>query len=268
MAKVIGTAGAYAWTQSLAKYKRMMAIYLIGILAGGLFLGFDMAFLLPVKYLPGVLQVAFLLVAMAVFFLSYGKLIGRANAFEKQRENWRKGARGEALVGALLAALPGSFVVFNDVRFGFGNIDHLAIGPTGIFALEVKTCRGVITADAGGELLFNGKQEDSVVSKLTRAAMDLNQRIRALTSDEFFVHGLVVFSHARVEANWGTTRTVRCMRDEQLIDYITEFRPRRILAREDVDLIESVITNAISLASRQPTAATTRSDQAAITTAA
>lgn len=268
MAKVIGTAGAYAWTQSLAKYRRMMAMYLIGILAGGIFLGFDIAFLLPVRHVAGALQVAFLLVAVGVFFLSYGKLIGRTDAFEKQRENWRKGARGEALVGALLADLPGSFVVFNDVRFRFGNIDHLAIGPTGIFALEVKTCRGIVTSDAAGELLFNGKQEDSVVSKLTRAAMDLNQRIKALTSDEFFVHGLVVFSHARVEANWGTTRTVRCMRDEKLLEYITEFRPRRILSREDVNLIENVVTNAISLASRQAVAPTTRSSQTAVMTAA
>ncbi|NMC58653.1 MAG: NERD domain-containing protein, partial [Candidatus Methanofastidiosa archaeon] len=66
---------------------------------------------------------------------SYGHNKGRS---------WIKGDEGEKLVSLYLEDLPGGYFVFNDVKIpgGKGNIDHLVIGPTGIFVIETKNYSG------------------------------------------------------------------------------------------------------------------------------
>ena len=67
-----------------------------------------------------------------------------------------KGARGEESVAVLLAALPRGFHVFHDfVCGGAGSIDHVAVGPTGLFVIETKCWSGEVTFE-GEELLVNG----------------------------------------------------------------------------------------------------------------
>src|SRR5438552_9799700 len=49
-----------------------------------------------------------------------------------------KGLEGEERVGELLEALvPDGFLPVHDLDLGFGNVDHVVIGPTGVFAIEV-----------------------------------------------------------------------------------------------------------------------------------
>ena len=82
--------------------------------------------------LPLITLVLIFALAGAVLVTTTNWLMRRADQFEKARLSWRRGAQGELSVGALLAALPDSFYVFNDVTFGFGNVDHIVIGPTGM----------------------------------------------------------------------------------------------------------------------------------------
>ena len=42
---------------------------------------------------------------------------------------------------------------------------------------------------------------------------------------------------ARVEANWGTTRSVHCIREDQLIDYIVLSKFGKKLNKQEVDTI-------------------------------
>lgn len=58
---------------------------------------------------------------------------------------WEKGAHGEMAVGDVLARLPDSYVVFHDYhpmdsqgRPVAWNVDHLVVGPTGVFVIETK----------------------------------------------------------------------------------------------------------------------------------
>jgi hypothetical protein len=70
-----------------------------------------------------------------------------------------KGARGEEIVAVWLAAgLPGGYHVFHDLeRAGSVPIDHLVIGPTGIFVIETKFWSGRVTG-RDGELLIDGER--------------------------------------------------------------------------------------------------------------
>ena len=98
-------------------------------------------------------------------------LIGLRMAPEIMR--WREGAVGEQRVGDRLAKLT-SFVCLYDRQFvgRGGNIDAIAIGPPGIFALEVKNWRGSIEI-VNGRLEVRGRDYPQVVGKTIELALTM-----------------------------------------------------------------------------------------------
>jgi nuclease-like protein len=73
---------------------------------------------------------------------------------------WRKGAHGERWMGWLLHRLPDGWIVFDDIPLGDrgANIDHLAIGPGGVFTINTKNLRGKIWV-APRTFLVNGVKQ-------------------------------------------------------------------------------------------------------------
>lgn len=65
----------------------------------------------------------------------------------------RNGIEGEATTGQVLESLPRSFVVLDDRQLPGSDvsIEHLVIGPTGVFAVETETCVEGITISGGGD---------------------------------------------------------------------------------------------------------------------
>jgi len=65
-------------------------------------------------------------------------------AMMRGASNWAKGADGEALVGQALSTLPDSYIVFHDFNpmaagvVAAWNVDHIVIGPNGMFVIETK----------------------------------------------------------------------------------------------------------------------------------
>ncbi len=68
--------------------------------------------------------------------------------YSRRFDRWLQGAEGEELVGEVLGGLePQGWLAIHDVSLGRGNVDHVAIGPGGIFAIETKSHRGRIWID-------------------------------------------------------------------------------------------------------------------------
>jgi hypothetical protein len=61
---------------------------------------------------------------------------------DEERENWRLGTRGEQLVGEALndpAILAAGYRIYHDVPGADGwNIDHVVVGPGGVYVIETK----------------------------------------------------------------------------------------------------------------------------------
>jgi hypothetical protein len=90
---------------------------------------------------PGEALVLFEVVAI-VAFLAVGETVDR------EIGRWRRGAEGEEVVGRILEQMSASgWHVIHDVTFGRGNIDHVAIGPGGVFAVETKSHGGRLSVD-------------------------------------------------------------------------------------------------------------------------
>ena len=114
-----------------AREKGNIFIYAgIGIFIIGLVTGLFLNYLL------------FALVFIGGFLAVYGNSlieVGRQKGY-----SWDKGLEGEKLVSDYLNTLPKNYFVFNDVNLPGkrGNIDHVVIGPTGIFVIETKNYSG------------------------------------------------------------------------------------------------------------------------------
>jgi len=84
----------------------------------------------------------------------------------------RRGAEAEEAVGEILDSLPEGFFIIHDFDSGKGNIDHIIIGPKGIFTVETKSHRGEVTFD-GNQLLLNCKPYQKDFLKQAWAECDL-----------------------------------------------------------------------------------------------
>jgi len=103
------------------------------------------------------------------------------------------GAVGERDVGRVLSRLPFGFHVFNGIRFPSGDVDHVVVGPTGVFSIETKNYSGTIGVREdhlirNGELLAHdpirqSRLEARYVSSLTgrpgRCRLCLSWSLRA-----------------------------------------------------------------------------------------
>jgi len=102
-----------------------IGIFIIGLVTGLLF-----------NYL------LFALVFIGGFLAVYGNSIIEEG--KQKGYSWQKGLEGENLVSNYLNTLPKDYFVFNDVNLPGkgGNIDHVVIGPTGIYVIETKNYSG------------------------------------------------------------------------------------------------------------------------------
>jgi len=174
-------------------------------------------------------------VILLIAFLACRHQVRRMNEYERERTAWRKGSLGEYAVAAELAALPSSFFVMNDFRTPFGNIDHLVVGPTGIFAIETKNWRGVITADGQGELLANARPTSQpTVRRFFRRIMTVRDQMTALTHRDLTIEGILVFPKARLDMPLGATQNVHCVTDDWLCKCIEDPTLSKALSRPDV----------------------------------
>src|SRR6185436_4270109 len=117
--------------------------------------------------------------------------------------------------------------------------DHVVVGSTGVFLLDAKNWRGVVAADGKGELLCNGQATDKqLVRQFVGRIMGIKEKVRTLAPglDPYF-QPVFVFTSARVEAKWGTTGTVHCIRDDQLQGYIVEKEFGKKLKAQEVERI-------------------------------
>lgn len=97
-------------------------------------------------------------------------------------DRWGRGAAGEELVGEVLDGLRDrGWFALHDAQLGRGNIDHVLVGPAGIFTVETKSHRGRLRAEA----------IDTRMLKQAYAQAKCVERITGLRT-----HPLLVFSNA------------------------------------------------------------------------
>jgi hypothetical protein len=134
-------------------------------------------------------------------------------------ERHDRGATGEEQVGSLLDGLAGDgWRVIHDASLGRGNVDHILIGPAGIFTVETKSHPGPVkVARVHGATLSQAQAQRKAIERVT------GERVEPL----------IVFSRAWVDKPLARRKGVRVTPARMLAGYLQR-RPAT-LTQEQVE---------------------------------
>ncbi len=106
---------------------------------------------------------------VAVELAVIAAIVVASRVIEPRFDRWLQGAQGEEHVGEILdGLLDQGWYVTHDVSLGRGNIDHVVVGPAGIFAIETKSNRGRISIDRLDQrMLAQSYAEKKLVERVT-----------------------------------------------------------------------------------------------------
>jgi len=144
-------------------------------------------------------------------------------------ERHDRGASAEEHVGELLDQLArDEWRVIHDATLGRGNMDHILMGPGGVFTIETKSHPGPVRVSrVHGATLRQVLAERRAIEEIT--GMD--------------VEALLVFSRAWVDKPLARRKGVRVLPARMLIGYLKRSRP--VLSREEVERAHSKVAAAL-----------------------
>ncbi|QZA33268.1 nuclease-related domain-containing protein [Hydrogenibacillus sp. N12] len=158
---------------------------------------------------------------------------------DKMIDRALQGAEGEQRVEKILSSLPDTYVVFHDLPCPAGNIDHIVVGPTGIFVIETKSHRGEITVSSDGNLLRDGRPlEKNVVSQVWRQTMWLKETLESRLGHSVFIHPFLVFVNGFVRV-YRPVQGVTVLPGKWLVETITK-KPSRLTEQQVSEIEQSL----------------------------
>jgi hypothetical protein len=161
-----------------------------------------------------------------------------------QARIWRAGLFGQKAVEITLSELDDKFYLINNLSLPFKNcdIDHLIIGPNGIFLIETKNYKGEVSCNGDvWEYQKIGKMGGFYKGHISNPSRQLKRNIWELKSylDKkskrlfgenlfpYWIQGLVVFTNEETYLKI-TDETVIIMKINELMRFIKEFKKEKI----------------------------------------
>jgi|GEM_PF-308728 len=197
----------------------------------------------------------------AILFYLSALLILPGGTHLQRYLNYKKGVEGEKLVIEALLDLGDDYYLINDVKLGKGNIDHIVLGPNGVFVIETKNYSGKIICNGDvwmrhyekgwrvnkWGIPYWGPEEDREISSPSMQVKLNALKIKRLIGEKFkgkitWIEGIVVFTNPEVELELRSP-TVRVLRIEELCDYISRKESEMRLSQAELESIAECILN-------------------------
>ncbi|HEX4484590.1 MAG TPA: nuclease-related domain-containing protein [Solirubrobacteraceae bacterium] len=132
-----------------------------------------------------------------------GLLLAISNSPQHERA-WQTGRRGEERVGLSLErrTANGPAIVLHDRRMpgGYGNVDHLAIAPRGVFVIDAKAVKGKVRIAqplfGKPKLMVAGRNRTKLVDGLDRQVDAVRRALVEGGCGDVPVHGVLCFTKA------------------------------------------------------------------------
>lgn len=157
---------------------------------------------------------------------------------------WHKGAVGEEAVGRVLAGLePMGFRSLHDIDTGHGNIDHVIVGPTGVFALETKAWRARVYCSKDGHLMAGRIDQERAVAQAKRGAMEVRARLNG-SGLGTWVESAIVLTARELPRGRIRRGNVTVVELRDLPGFVTE-RPHRLDPLDVARLRAAIFRNGI-----------------------
>ena len=237
MAKVLKPSGKYVTREAIEKRRKILAVVLavaaIGFGFGGYLIGQLM------KRSPFWALAAAFLALVLLFRLLFVLARRKIEGLEQEPLDLSGDAEAYDQVRNTLEELPDEFRVMHDLSTPFGKVDHVVVGPTGVFFLATKAWKGEVSGDGNGELLWNQYPLDEPVLRLFAETVSrMREKIEPLTKatpPDF--QPLFVFTAAALRLDDKSTQRVRCIREGQLRRQLLDNHLGSGLKDEDIEAI-------------------------------
>jgi hypothetical protein len=165
--------------------------------------------------------------------LAVAALVGWRLRFRpsEQARTWQRGAHGERRTARLLDRLTrDGYVVFHDLAVpgSPANVDHLVIGPTGLFVIDSKQWTGSVHQGADGLVWHNYYRLDRTLETVRWEAETVGRLLGTRTAALLCVHG------AHVEGGGLDAQGVAIVAASRLRDALGH---DQVLSNGDVELL-------------------------------
>ena len=155
-------------------------------------------------------------------------------------ESFFKGARGEEAVAGVLAKLPDEWHVFHDFEAGRHHVDHVLVGPAGVFAVETKNWRDPVSLESG-ELLASGHVPDHPPLPQAAAEAKAVREVVARADWKGEVVPVVCFASGTFQGNFAKAGKALVANAEAFVAWLLE-QPRQCAAGECARLAQLMVT--------------------------
>lgn len=242
MAQVFGSAGKSAFAMGDTRYEDLISRIVLPMLS--------FLLLLPVGYYLLTRGHLFWGAVVAVIYVVSIKSLEETGIKLKKRiSHADTGAKAEQAVADALQELPDDYYVFHDLEFPGFNIDHVVLGPNGIFLVETKSQKGNITQE-NDVLLRNGRKFfKDFLKQCWRQAYSLRDHLNAERLRGLSIKPILCFSRGFVEIR-GPVRGVAVLNVGYLRPYILS--QRGSLPVQARDQIIPLLAAALSNQAAQP----------------
>jgi hypothetical protein len=163
----------------------------------------------------------------------------------KRWGNWFVGKRGEMAVSEALKDLSNDYVLLNDLMLpdGKGNVDHLVMGPNGLFVIETKNYSTYVKC-FGDEWFVNGRKIRSLSKQAKGNAIAVRENLAAVFADQGsrlpFVTALLVFVNGNGRLSLKSP-TVPVLRSSELAKFIARYNSARPPAITSPELRRAIV---------------------------
>jgi len=178
----------------------------------------------------------------------------KAERLARYAEQWEKGADGESRTATELGRLGPEWTCWHDLKWPgrrLANIDHIVIGPGGIFVVDSKNWAGKV-AVKNGVLRQNGYQRESAVAGCADSALAVGELVPE------YMHALKpVLCFVRDESVEGWARDVMLCSTANLVEMLAS-RPRLLSDDEAADIVARLRARVTTAMTRDAAGSSTR----------
>ncbi len=193
-------------------------------------------------YFSYVYEFFYFFVILAIVFLVYGfvKIIEGENY-----KRWASGALGEKVVSLELEGLPDSYFLVDDICLTkYGNIDHIVVGPTGIFVVETKNHKGKIEFNGEEWIQHSGRFKNKIKDpgkQVIFSTFDLKKFLieANLINPNFWIYPLIVFSNPETKFHINNLKIAEVFNPADAVKFI--LNQGKVLDEKEVEKIVNIL---------------------------
>jgi hypothetical protein len=248
-----GLSGQFGKREATQRHRRMLiAIFTAGILGTG-GVGWVSGYFWS-RWGPIVASIA-VCALFAMFILAWRRIERYLDKTALERLRYLRGGQAEGLVAWILEDLDDDWHIFNSIKLEKdSDIDHVVIGPGGVFCISTKSQRGVFCGTRDG--LLHNDQPSPFARDALRQTMDLVDWFKqAMRSNIPYVQGVLAVPLGFTKAD-ACDGKVWLVHQENLISRLAPKKAQRKLDQQQitrtVKVLEMIEQNAASVFQRAP----------------